>query len=69
MTFSPGGTCSAIAALVSPIRGRRSKMSIPPDFDASQPQHLVGHQAPFLRTPAETEPMPQHPPQPSQIDG
>src|ERR1700724_1497636 len=30
MTFSPGGTCSAIAALVSPIRGRRSKMSTSP---------------------------------------
>src|SRR5580704_2483398 len=30
MTFSAGGTCSAIAALVSPIRGRRSKMSTSP---------------------------------------
>src|SRR5580693_7850615 len=32
MTFSPGGTCSAIEALVSPILGRRSKMSTSPSF-------------------------------------
>src|SRR5260370_2413787 len=35
MTFSPGGTCSAIAVLVSPILGRRSKMSTSPSRSPS----------------------------------
>jgi hypothetical protein len=35
MTFSPAGTCSAIEELVSPIRGRRSKMSTSPIFSPS----------------------------------
>src|SRR5579875_2765432 len=35
MTFSPGGTCSATAALVSPIRGRRSKTSTSPSRSPS----------------------------------
>src|ERR1700730_13196045 len=35
MTFSFGGTCSATAALVRPIRGRRSKMSTSPSRSPS----------------------------------
>src|SRR6266702_1828717 len=60
-----------------PVHVAQQDRRVPPDLDAPQPQHLVGHQAPFLRTramdpvarmAAETEPMPPHPRKPSQTD-
>ena len=55
----------AFVSVRRPVDVAQQDRRVPPDLDASQPQHLVGHQAPFLRTPAETEPMPQRPRSPA----